>query len=98
MAVNTSTTKLNENYSAEEIELLAGKARKQIHIGLDVLPNRINDIQNYAFGNYRWTIDLIMSTWYQASNATYPTNGWNYKTGKSGGGFDLLEFKNLNIY
>ena len=97
MATNISTTKLKDSYSAEELELLSEKARRQIHIGLEVLPNRIDSIQNYAFGNYRWTIDLIMSTWYQASNATYPTNGWNYKTGKSAGGFDLLEFKGLNI-
>ena len=97
MATNISTTKLKESYSTEEIELLSEKARKQIHIGLEVLPNRIDAIQNYAFGNYRWTIDLIMSTWYQASNGIYPTNGWNYKTGRSAGGFDLLEFKNLNI-
>ena len=92
MAVVTND---NKTYTSEEIELLAEKARKQIHIGIEVLPNRIDNIQNYAFGNYRWTIDLIMSTWYQASHGTYPTNGWNYKTGKSAGGFDLLEFKNL---
>ena len=90
-----STTKLTETFSDEELELLSEKARRQIHIGLDVLPNKPDMIQNYAFGNYRWTIDLIMSTWYQASNATPPTNGWNYKTGKSAGGFDLIEFKNL---
>lgn len=95
MAVSTVTTKLKEDHTQEELELLASKARNQIRIGLEVLPNRIDSIRNYAFGNYRWTIDLIMSTWYQASNATYPTNGWNYKTGKSDGGFDLLEFKGL---
>ncbi|MBU1754336.1 alpha-hydroxy-acid oxidizing protein [bacterium] len=41
-------------------------------------------------GDYRWTSDLILSTWYQAETGKLPTNGLEYSTGNSGGGFDRL--------
>jgi glutamate synthase domain-containing protein 2 len=43
-----------------------------------------------ALGDYRWTPDLIVSTWYMAENGTMPPVGLEYKTGESGGGFDKL--------
>ena len=44
-------------------------------------------------GDYRWTNDLILSTWYQAETGKVPTNGLEYSVGNSGGGFDRLKLK-----
>ena len=48
-----------------------------------------------ALGDSRWTDELILATWYQAANGRPPENGLEYRTGKSGGGFDRLDFKFL---
>ncbi len=48
-----------------------------------------------ALGDYRWTADLILSTWLQAETGKPPTNGLEHRVGNSGGGFDLLDFKFL---
>ncbi len=45
-----------------------------------------------ALGDYRWTNDLILATYYQAEHGEPPKNGLEYKTGLSEGGFDVLEF------
>lgn len=45
-----------------------------------------------ALGDYRWTDDLILATWYQAAHGRPPENGLEYKTGRSDGGFDVLDF------
>ena len=47
-----------------------------------------------ALGDARWTDELILSTWYMAETGEIP-EGLNYKTGKSDGGFDRLDFKYL---
>ncbi len=47
-----------------------------------------------ALGDARWTDELIASTWYMAETGECPDH-LNYKTGKSGGGFDKLAFKEL---
>ncbi len=46
-----------------------------------------------ALGDFRWTDDLILSTWKQAETGRPPENGLEYRVGRSGGGFDLLDFK-----
>ena len=46
-----------------------------------------------ALGDYRWTADLILSTWAQAETGKPPTNGLEYRVGDSGGGFDVLDFQ-----
>jgi glutamate synthase domain-containing protein 2 len=46
-----------------------------------------------ALGDYRWTADLILSTWLQAETGKPPTNGLEFRVGNSGGGFDILDFK-----
>ncbi|MEW6608301.1 MAG: FMN-binding glutamate synthase family protein [bacterium] len=46
-----------------------------------------------VLGDYRWTSDLILSTWYQAETGKLPPVGLEYKVGNSGGGFDKLRFK-----
>jgi glutamate synthase domain-containing protein 2 len=48
-----------------------------------------------ALGDYRWTADLILSTWAQAETGRPPANGLEYRVGNSGGGFDVLDFKFL---
>jgi len=46
-----------------------------------------------ALGDYRWTAELLMSTWYQAETGDLPYVGMEYCVGNSGGGFDKLRFK-----
>jgi len=48
-----------------------------------------------AMGDFRWTEELILATYYQAEFGQPPENGMEYRVGDSGGGFDLLEFKYL---
>ena len=48
-----------------------------------------------ALGDYRWTEELILSTYYQAEHGRPPKNGMEYRFGRSGGGFDVLDFKFL---
>ncbi|MFQ6041833.1 MAG: glutamate synthase-related protein [Candidatus Poribacteria bacterium] len=45
-----------------------------------------------TFGDYRWTADLILSTWAQAETGKIPHVDLEYRTGRSGGGFDRLKF------
>jgi len=45
-----------------------------------------------TFGDYRWTSDLILSTWAQAETGRIPQVDLEYRTGRSGGGFDRLKF------
>lgn len=46
-----------------------------------------------ALGDYRWTADLILSTWHMAATGEAPDGELNYQTGNSGGGFDKIHFK-----
>ena len=43
-----------------------------------------------ALGDFRWTPDLLVSTWYMSEFGKTPPAGLEYKTGNSGGGFDKL--------
>ena len=45
-----------------------------------------------AMGDSRWPAELILATWAQAEWGEPPTNGLEYRVGRSGGGFDALEF------
>ena len=72
-----------------------------IHKTTNLMQNGLN---SHAFGEYgspnalgdaRWTDELILSTWHMAATGTLPDN-LNYKTGKSNGGFDRLDFKTLD--
>jgi len=54
---------------------------------------RIEETQIYkSIGDFRWTADLIFSTWHMAETGSPPDGELNYKTGNSGGGFDRMEF------
>ena len=46
-----------------------------------------------AFGDPRWTSELLAATWIQAETGRPPENGLEYKVGASGGGFDRIEIK-----
>lgn len=56
---------------------------------LTVTVNPIYEI----LGDYRWTADLLLSTWHMAETGQVPENGLEYKIGNSGGGFDRIELK-----
>jgi glutamate synthase domain-containing protein 2 len=45
-----------------------------------------------ALGDYRWTGDLLVSTWYMAETGEPPCGGLECKVGGSEGGFDRLRF------
>jgi glutamate synthase domain-containing protein 2 len=46
-----------------------------------------------AMGDFRWTEELILATWHMAGSGRVPDNGLEYRTGRSGGGFDVLDFR-----
>jgi glutamate synthase domain-containing protein 2 len=48
-----------------------------------------------ALGDFRWTEELILATYHQAQYGRPPENGMEYRFGRSGGGFDALEFNFL---
>jgi glutamate synthase domain-containing protein 2 len=74
-------------------ELIVEKHSERIHHGLEVLPTLKHGIPG-GLGNKRWTADLILATYEQAMTGELPENGLEYKTGNSGGGFDVLGWKN----
>lgn len=74
-------------------ELVVSKHRERIQYGLQVLPSLKYPIPG-ALGNKRWTAELILATYEQAATGSVPT-ALEYKVGKSGGGFDRLDFKFL---
>jgi glutamate synthase domain-containing protein 2 len=45
-----------------------------------------------ALRDHRWPADLLLSNWGQAENGGVPAPDVEYRTGKSGGGFDRLRF------
>jgi glutamate synthase domain-containing protein 2 len=79
--------------SSIERELIVRKHSELIHNGITVLPSLKYGIAG-ALGNKRWTAELILATYEQATTGS-PPNGLEYKIGKSGGGFDRLDFKML---
>ena len=43
-----------------------------------------------TMGDFRWTPDLLASTWHMAETGRVPPGGLEYRIGGSGGGFDKL--------
>ena len=72
-------------------EELIGKTTHLMHDGMDAVAFGKFEMPP-ALGDARWTDELILSTWYMASTGKIPDH-INYKTGKSNGGFDRLDFK-----
>jgi glutamate synthase domain-containing protein 2 len=79
--------------SRTEHDLIVKKHAERIHHGLEVLPSLRYGIPG-GLGNKRWTSDLIFATYQQATTGEPPI-GLEYKVGKSGGGFDRLDFKTI---
>ncbi len=50
------------------------------------------DPQWKTLGDFRWTPDLILTTWQQAETGEIPQDGLEYRVGNSGGGFDNFDF------
>ncbi len=74
-----------------ERELIVTKHREKIQNGLRVLPTLKFPIPG-ALGDRRWTAELILATYEQATTGN-PPSALEYKVGESGGGFDRLDFK-----
>jgi glutamate synthase domain-containing protein 2 len=70
------------------------KHQKHLWKGFHFWPTLENGLPP-ALGDSRWPAELILSTWHQAATGRPPENGLEYRTGKSGGGFDRLDFKFL---
>ncbi len=75
------------------LETIVEKHSERIHHGLEVLPT-LKYGPAAALGNKRWTQELILATYEQALTGNLPQNGLEYKVGDSGGGFDVLGWKN----
>lgn len=65
--------------------------------GLQVLASLKYGIPG-ALGDKRWTADLILATYEQAQTGWPPRSRLEYKVGRSGGGFDLLDFKMDDVH
>ncbi len=74
------------------LELIVEKHSERIHHGLEVLPTLRHGLPA-GLGNKRWTAELILSTYEMAETGELPENNLEYKTGNSGGGFDVLGWK-----
>ncbi len=74
------------------IDLIVEKHSERIHHGLEVLPTLKYGVPP-ALGNKRWTGELILATYQQALTGELPKNDLEYKTGDSGGGFDVLGWR-----
>ena len=46
-----------------------------------------------TIGDYRWTAEMILATWYMAETGELPYVDLEYSLGYSGGGFDKIRFK-----
>ncbi len=68
------------------------KHAERIHHGLDVLPTLRYGVPA-GLGNKRWTGELLLATYLEASTGDLPANGLEYQTGNSGGGFDILRWQ-----
>jgi glutamate synthase domain-containing protein 2 len=77
--------------SSKELELRVRKHSEWIHHGLRVLPSLKHGIPD-GLGNKRWTAQLILATYEQATTGDPPLR-LEHKVGKSGGGFDRLDFR-----
>ena len=74
-------------------ELKAHKHAYHLRKGHHAWAHSKGGITPPALGDHRWTGELILASWYQAEHGHPPDNGWEYRRGDSGGGFDVLSFK-----
>jgi glutamate synthase domain-containing protein 2 len=83
---------MNANKSQER--MIVEKHTRSLRAGFRARAERVYD-PSPAMGDFRWTEQLILSTYYQAEYGRPPENGLEYRVGRSGGGFDVLDFKFL---
>ena len=74
------------------LELIVEKHSERLHHGLEDLPTLRYGIPP-ALGNKRWTGELILATYEQSLTGEPPKNGLEYRVGDSGGGFDVLGWR-----
>ena len=82
-----------ETTKKDNERLIVEKHVGNLHEGFAFWPR--HDERPPALGDARWTADMILATWLMAENGEAPSNGLEYCTGESGGGFDQLDFKFL---
>ena len=73
-------------------EQIIEKHSENIHKGLRDLSTCQFGIPG-GLGNPRWTGELLLATYEMARTGDLPRNGLEYRVGRSGGGFDVLDFK-----
>jgi glutamate synthase domain-containing protein 2 len=81
---------MSANIKTDE-QLIVEKHTQHLHAGYHTWSHDMLDVTR-AMGDFRWTNDLILSTYYQAEHGEPPQNNLEYKTGQSAGGFDVLDF------
>ena len=75
-------------------QMIVEKHIKTIHAGFNKRADGLFP-PSPAMGDFRWTADLIISTYHQAEYGHPPENGLEYRIGKSDGGFDVLDLNFL---
>ncbi len=76
-------------------ERIIEKHMEALHRGFHTWPTLTFD-RPPAMGDARWTADLILATWLQAEIGQPADHDLEYRVGRSGGGFDVLDFKFLH--
>jgi glutamate synthase domain-containing protein 2 len=81
--------------SREDALLITEKHTDALRRGFHVWPT-LRSLRMPALGDARWTDDLILSTWEQAETGRPPQGDFlEWRKGRSGGGFDCLDFQFL---
>jgi len=70
---------------------LAEKVTHYLHAGFSARAHGRQEIPP-ALGDARWTPELILATWHMAETGRVPESGLEHRIGRSGGGFDRLDF------
>ena len=73
-----------------DLRIIVEKHSESLRLGFRRWPERVDPPP--ALGDRRWTPELILATWYQAFHGAPPPT-LEYRTGRSGGGFDRLAFE-----
>ena len=73
-----------------DLRIIVEKHSESLRLGFRRWPERADPPP--ALGDRRWTPELILATWYQAFHGAPPPT-LEYRTGRSGGGFDRLAFE-----
>jgi glutamate synthase domain-containing protein 2 len=84
---------MTDRNSKKTEALIVEKHVSNLHAGFAHLPRQ--EEEPPALGDSRWTAEMILSTWLMAENGRNPTEAEQKPTGKSKGGFDVLDFKFL---